>query len=88
MKTRAVRMYGEAFYQASLGEPMSCIIGGYHANYHTNKQNYDYATASFNGSMVNAKSPFGLIALGTKYGDVINLIAEGDDEEKLFELNL
>ncbi|MCR5580229.1 MAG: HPr family phosphocarrier protein [Pseudobutyrivibrio sp.] len=45
-------------------------------------------TASFNGSMVNAKSPFGLIALGAKYGDVINLIAEGDDEEKLFELNL
>lgn len=34
---------GEAYFQASLGEPMSCIIGGYHANYHTNKQNYDHA---------------------------------------------
>ncbi|MDD3027609.1 MAG: zinc-binding dehydrogenase [Erysipelotrichaceae bacterium] len=34
---------GESFFEASLGEPMSCIIGGYHANYHTNKQNYEHA---------------------------------------------
>lgn len=34
---------GESYFEASLGEPMSCIIGGYHANYHTNKQNYDHA---------------------------------------------
>lgn len=34
---------GESFFQASLGEPMSCIIGGYHANYHTNKKNYQHA---------------------------------------------
>lgn len=40
-------------------------------------------TASFNGSLVNAKSPFGLIALGAKYGDTINFIAEGIDEERL-----
>lgn len=33
---------GESFFEASLGEPMSCIIGGYHANYHTNKQNYQH----------------------------------------------
>lgn len=33
---------GESFFEASLGEPMSCIIGGYHANYHTNKQNYNH----------------------------------------------
>lgn len=31
---------GESFFEASLGEPMSCIIGGYHACYHTNKHNY------------------------------------------------
>ena len=31
---------GESFFQASLGEPMSCIIGGYHAAYHTNKHDY------------------------------------------------
>lgn len=34
---------GESYFEASLGEPMSCIIGGYHANYHTNKINYDHA---------------------------------------------
>lgn len=34
---------GDAFFEASLGEPMSCIVGGYHANYHTNKQNYNHA---------------------------------------------
>lgn len=33
---------GESYFEASLGEPMSCIIGGYHANYHTNKQNYNH----------------------------------------------
>lgn len=35
--------HGESFFEASLAEPMSCIIGGYHANYHTNKQNYNHA---------------------------------------------
>lgn len=34
---------GDSYFEASLGEPMSCIIGGYHANYHTNKRNYDHA---------------------------------------------
>ena len=34
---------GDSYFKASLGEPMSCIIGGYHANYHTNKQNYEHA---------------------------------------------
>ncbi|TQQ85273.1 L-sorbose 1-phosphate reductase [Peptacetobacter hominis] len=33
---------GDSFFEASLGEPMSCIIGGYHANYHTNKKNYNH----------------------------------------------
>lgn len=34
---------GESYFEASLGEPMSCVIGGYHANYHTNKRNYNHA---------------------------------------------
>lgn len=33
---------GDSFYKASLGEPMSCIIGAYHACYHTNKHNYEH----------------------------------------------
>ena len=34
---------GESYFDASLGEPMSCIIGSYNANYHTNKVNYHHA---------------------------------------------
>ncbi|MFI3325526.1 MAG: zinc-binding dehydrogenase [Clostridia bacterium] len=37
---------GESFFEASLGEPMSCIIGGYHGNYHTNKRNHDLTTGT------------------------------------------
>lgn len=31
---------GEAFFYGSLAEPMSCIVGGYHANYHTKAGSY------------------------------------------------
>jgi len=31
---------GDAFFYGSLGEPMSCIVGGYHANYHTKGGSY------------------------------------------------
>jgi L-sorbose 1-phosphate reductase len=31
---------GESYYEASLAEPMSCIIGAFHANYHTEMGNY------------------------------------------------
>ena len=37
---------GDSFFEASLGEPMSCCIGGYHGNYHTNKRNHDLATGT------------------------------------------
>ncbi len=31
---------GDSFFNASLGEPMSCIIGGFHASYHTVPNEY------------------------------------------------
>lgn len=34
---------GKSFYKASLGEPMSCCIGGFHSNYHTNKRDHSHA---------------------------------------------
>lgn len=37
---------GDSFFEASLGEPMSCIIGGYRGNYHTNKINHDLAVGT------------------------------------------
>lgn len=57
---------GESYFEASLGEPMSCIIGGYHANYHTNKQNYDHAMgtkADGNILIMGGCGPMGLGAV-------------------------
>ncbi len=57
---------GDSYYKASLGEPMSCIIGGYHANYHTNKQNYDHAMGTkLNGNILimGGCGPMGLGAV-------------------------
>lgn len=34
---------GEAFYPASLSEPLSCVVGAIHANYHTTPGSYVHA---------------------------------------------
>jgi threonine dehydrogenase-like Zn-dependent dehydrogenase len=57
---------GDAFFEASLGEPMSCIIGGYHANYHTNKHDYQHAMGTKeNGNVIilGGCGPMGLGAV-------------------------
>ena len=57
---------GDSYFKASLGEPMSCIIGGYHANYHTNKQNYDHAMGTKEGGnilIIGGCGPMGLGAV-------------------------
>lgn len=57
---------GSAFFEASLGEPMSCIIGGYHANYHTNKHNYQHSMGTKeNGNVIilGGCGPMGLGAV-------------------------
>ena len=57
---------GESYFNASLGEPMSCIIGGYHANYHTNKVNYDHemgVKTSGNILIMGGCGPMGLGAV-------------------------
>jgi len=33
---------GEAFFEASLAEPMSCVIGGFHASYHVKPSTYNH----------------------------------------------
>ncbi len=33
---------GEAYYMGSLAEPMSCIVGTFHAHYHTEKYRYEH----------------------------------------------
>ena len=60
---------GESFFEASLGEPMSCIIGGYHANYHTNKRNYDHAMGTKTGGNILIMGGCGPMGLGAvSYG--------------------
>ncbi|MGC6173362.1 zinc-binding dehydrogenase [Lacrimispora sp. 38-1] len=60
---------GESFFEASLGEPMSCIIGGFHANYHTNKRNYDHAMGTKAGGNILIMGGCGPMGLGAvSYG--------------------
>lgn len=60
---------GESFFEASLGEPMSCIIGGFHANYHTNKRNYDHAMGTKEGGNILIMGGCGPMGLGAvSYG--------------------
>ncbi|GLB32764.1 oxidoreductase [Lacrimispora amygdalina] len=60
---------GESFFEASLGEPMSCIIGGFHANYHTNKRNYDHAMGTKVGGNILIMGGCGPMGLGAvSYG--------------------
>lgn len=57
---------GESYFEASLGEPMSCVIGGFHANYHTNKQNYKHEMGiKQNGNLIilGGIGPMGLGAV-------------------------
>lgn len=55
---------GDAYFDASLGEPMSCIIGGYNIMYHTNKQNYDHAMGIKPGGSVLILGGCGPMGLG------------------------
>jgi threonine dehydrogenase-like Zn-dependent dehydrogenase len=55
---------GDSFFDASLGEPMSCVIGGYNAMYHTNKRNYDHAMGVKPGGNVLVLGGCGPMGLG------------------------
>ncbi|MEA4932373.1 MAG: zinc-binding dehydrogenase, partial [Lawsonibacter sp.] len=55
---------GDAYFDASLGEPMSCIIGGYHVMYHTNKQDYSHAMGVKEGGNVLILGGCGPMGIG------------------------
>jgi len=57
---------GDAFFYASLAEPMSCIIGGFHANYHTTAGSYKHdmgITEGGNMALLAGAGPMGLGAI-------------------------
>jgi len=56
----------EAFFYGSLSEPMSCIVGGYHANYHTTAGSYVHEMGIKEGgkcAILAGAGPMGLGAI-------------------------
>ncbi|GLC78355.1 zinc-binding dehydrogenase [Lacrimispora brassicae] len=81
---------GESFFEASLGEPMSCIIGGYHGNYHTNKRNHDHAIGTKEDGdiiILGGCGPMGLgaISYGIQYRNKPRRIVVTDIDEAKIE---
>lgn len=55
---------GEAFYLGSLAEPMSCIVGGYHACYHTTPGSYEHSMGIVKGGDMALLAGVGPMGLG------------------------
>lgn len=57
---------GEGYYPASLAEPLSCVIGAIHANYHTTPGSYTHKMEIVNGgkmAILAGVGPMGLAAI-------------------------
>ncbi len=55
---------GEAFFYGSLAEPMSCIVGGFHANYHTTLGSYIHDMGIVEGGNMALLAGAGPMGLG------------------------
>ena len=55
---------GEAYFYGSLAEPMSCIVGAYHANYHTIQGKYTHLMGIVEGGAVAILAGAGPMGLG------------------------
>jgi L-sorbose 1-phosphate reductase len=55
---------GEAFFPASLSEPMSCIVGAFHATYHTPPGTYNHNMGIRKGGNVAILAGVGPMGLG------------------------
>lgn len=55
---------GEAYYLGSLAEPMSCIVGGFHANYHTAPGSYVHSMGIVEGGAMALLAGVGPMGLG------------------------
>ncbi|MBR5218928.1 MAG: zinc-binding dehydrogenase [Clostridia bacterium] len=55
---------GEAFFYGSLSEPMSCIVGGFHANYHTTAGSYVHDMGITEGGKMALLAGAGPMGLG------------------------
>ena len=55
---------GDAFYKGSLAEPVSCIIGGFHVNYHTSAGSYVHEMGIRKGGKMALLAGVGPMGLG------------------------
>ncbi len=55
---------GEAFFYGSLAEPMSCIVGGYHANFHTTPGSYEHQMGIVEGGNMAILAGAGPMGIG------------------------
>jgi len=55
---------GESFFYGSLAEPMSCIIGGFHANYHTENGSYVHKMGVIEGGNMAILAGAGPMGMG------------------------
>jgi threonine dehydrogenase-like Zn-dependent dehydrogenase len=55
---------GDAFYFGSLGEPMSCVVGGFKVNYHTTPGSYEHKMGIKEGGNMALLAGVGPMGLG------------------------
>lgn len=55
---------GDSFYLGSLGEPVSCIIGGFHVNYHMTPGSYEHRMGIVEGGKMALLAGVGPMGLG------------------------
>jgi len=55
---------GDAYFSGSLSEPMSCIVGTYHANYHTTQGSYIHEMGIVEGGTLAILAGAGPMGLG------------------------
>ena len=55
---------GEGFFPASLSEPISCIVGAFHASYHTKAGSYQHEMGIFEGGKMALLAGVGPMGLG------------------------
>jgi len=67
---------GEGYYPASLAEPLSCVIGAMHANYHTTPGSYVHKMDIVNGGKMAVLAGVGPMGLAA-----INYVLRRDDRK-------
>ncbi|MFZ7132758.1 MAG: zinc-binding dehydrogenase [Eubacteriales bacterium] len=80
---------GEGFFNASLSEPMSCIVAAFHAFYHTNNGGYEHTMGIVDGGNMAILAGVGPMGLGAIDYAIHNdrkpklLVVTGTNEKRL-----